>query len=117
VNAVHSKMPVEQGFMQSRDAKSVPKACKIGLSLPNLTLPVNKTVKKGRIDLENLKLFAQSMDSATKPDTSIGYQKKDRNRMGSEDLVDRQIELFQRSVTETLTVMSGGKLGEIKDKE
>jgi hypothetical protein len=37
--------------------------------------------KKGRIDLENLKLFARSMDSATKPDTSIGYQKNDRNRM------------------------------------
>jgi hypothetical protein len=39
-------MPVEKGFMQSRDAKTVPKACKIGLSLPNLTLPVNKMVKK-----------------------------------------------------------------------
>jgi hypothetical protein len=33
--------------------------------------------------LENLKLFARSMDSAMKPDTSIRYQKKtkDRNRM------------------------------------
>jgi hypothetical protein len=38
--------------------------------------------------------------------------------MGSEDLVERRIELFQRSdETETLTVGSGGKLGEIKDKE
>jgi hypothetical protein len=33
--------------------------------------------------------------------------------MGSEDLVERRIELFQRSETETLTVGSGGKLGEI----
>ena len=39
------------------------------------------------------------------------------NQMGSEDLVERRIELFQRSETETLTVGSGGKLGEIKDKE
>jgi hypothetical protein len=52
-------MPVGKGFMQLRDAKSVPKARKIGLSHPNRTLPVNNTVKEGRIDLENLKLFAR----------------------------------------------------------
>jgi hypothetical protein len=57
------------------DAKTVSKACKIGLYPPNWTLPVNNTVKKGRIDLENLKLFARLMDSATKPDKSIGYPK------------------------------------------
>jgi hypothetical protein len=59
VSPVYSKIPVETGFMQSRDVKTVPKACKIGLSLPNLTLPVNNTVKEGRIDLEKLKLFRQ----------------------------------------------------------
>jgi hypothetical protein len=45
------------------------------------------------------------------PDT--GSTKRIVNRMGSEDLVERRIELFQRSETETLTVGSGGKLGEI----
>jgi hypothetical protein len=36
--------------------------------------------------------------------------------MGSEDLVERRIELVQKDI-ETLTVGSGEKLGEIKDKE
>jgi hypothetical protein len=38
------------------------------------------------------------------------------NQMGSEDLVERRIELVQKD-TEKMTVGSGEKLGEIKDKE
>jgi hypothetical protein len=108
-------MPVEKGFMQLRDAKTVPKACKIGLSLPNLTLPVNNTVKKEELTWKTWNCLLESMDSVVN-ETRYGYQ-KDRNRMGSEDLVEREIEVFQRSETETLTMGSGGKLGEIKDKE
>jgi hypothetical protein len=72
--SVYSKMLVEKGFMQSRDAKTVPKACKIELSLPNLTLPVNNTVKEGRIDLEKLKLFRQR--------NPIGYKYQVSERIG-----------------------------------
>jgi hypothetical protein len=38
---------------QSQNAKTVPKSCKIGLALPNLTLPVNNTVKKEELTREN----------------------------------------------------------------
>jgi hypothetical protein len=81
VNAVYGKIPGNRK-LRSRETRLsnlllYRKACKIGLSPPNWTLPVNNTVKKGRIDLESLKLFARSMDSATKPDI-----KKDRKSNG-----------------------------------
>jgi hypothetical protein len=49
------------------DAKTVPKACKIGLSPPNWPLPVNNTVKKRKNCL--YRRYQQRM----KPNTSIGY--------------------------------------------
>jgi hypothetical protein len=58
--------------------KTVSKACKIGLYPPNWTLPVNNTVKKGRINSENLKLFAQidGFVNKTRYVSGIGYVKR-----------------------------------------
>jgi hypothetical protein len=54
-----------------------------------------------------------------KPDTSIGYPngyQKDRKSNGLRGF-SRETDRTGPKDTETLTVRSGGKLGEIKDKE
>jgi hypothetical protein len=103
VNPVHSKMLVNRKLRSREtrlsilDAKTVPNACKIGRSLPNITLPVTSKEhgKKGRIDLENLEIICLNRFVTSNRSDGFGNPirvsgSKDRNRMGSEDLCSRE---------------------------
>jgi hypothetical protein len=115
-------MRVEKGFMQLRDATVDLLVQYSTVQKESGLLKVNPIHDKTCVKSD----FMQSRDAKTairhqKPDTSIGYCKgygyqKDRNRMGSEDLVERQEKDWSKGYRDADSGVRGS-LEKLQDKE